>query len=321
MQNRRDLARAWRRHDDTAITPGVVYGRISFAEGIRVPRDYYGTGGRGLLAEIRTATSRLTALSAGIPPRRLTAWQIQRNLTLALTLRWATAALAAMVGLLVPSRPMAVLVPLVIAVAIYNALVTVAIRQADDARCRQIARLTWVADQFFAFVAVAIFSGQPEGAAPYMFVTLEAVFYEGLVGGVISAALFAVLEVGFQFGRHAVAGTPVLWPELISFITLIGLAAAAFVGVTNILLTREPPLAESNGHKPSNGQLPTGIRLTRRELEIVQLMASGYSNAMIASRLHLSESTIKSYVEVLLGRLNVRNRTEAVAAASRLKLL
>lgn len=267
------------------------------------------------------ATARLAAVRPGMPPRRLTAWQIQRNLTLAVTLRWATAALAAMVGLLVRPGPVGALVALIIAVAIYNALVTVAIRQADDAGRRRIARLTWVADQFFAFAAVAIFTGWPQGAAPYLFVTLEAVFYEGLIGGLISAALFAVLETGFQFGRQAIAGTPVAWPELITFITVVGLAAAAFVGVTNILLTPEPPVAERNGHKPINGELPAGIRLTRRELEIVQLMASGYSNAMIASRLHLSESTIKSYVEVLLGRLNVRNRTEAVAAASRLKLL
>jgi DNA-binding NarL/FixJ family response regulator len=42
---------------------------------------------------------------------------------------------------------------------------------------------------------------------------------------------------------------------------------------------------------------------------------------MIASQLHLSESTVKSYVEMLLNRLKVRNRSEAVAAASRLNLL
>jgi DNA-binding NarL/FixJ family response regulator len=42
---------------------------------------------------------------------------------------------------------------------------------------------------------------------------------------------------------------------------------------------------------------------------------------MIASRLRLSDSTIKGYVENLLFRLNVRNRAEAVAAASRLNLL
>jgi DNA-binding NarL/FixJ family response regulator len=53
----------------------------------------------------------------------------------------------------------------------------------------------------------------------------------------------------------------------------------------------------------------------------LRLVADGYSNTMIASRLHLSENTVKGYVESLLGRLNARNRAEAVAAASRLNLL
>jgi DNA-binding NarL/FixJ family response regulator len=42
---------------------------------------------------------------------------------------------------------------------------------------------------------------------------------------------------------------------------------------------------------------------------------------MIATRLHLSESTIKTYMETLLTRFNARNRAEAVAAASRLNIL
>ena len=49
--------------------------------------------------------------------------------------------------------------------------------------------------------------------------------------------------------------------------------------------------------------------------------AEGYSNTMIASRLNLSDNTVKSYVESLLTHLNARNRAEAVAAASRLKLI
>ncbi len=42
---------------------------------------------------------------------------------------------------------------------------------------------------------------------------------------------------------------------------------------------------------------------------------------MIAARLPLGESTVKTHVEGLLARLNARNRAEAVAAASRLHIL
>jgi DNA-binding NarL/FixJ family response regulator len=54
---------------------------------------------------------------------------------------------------------------------------------------------------------------------------------------------------------------------------------------------------------------------------VLQLVSEGYSNTMIANRLHLSDNTVKGYVEALLTRLNARNRAEAVAAASRLNLL
>jgi DNA-binding NarL/FixJ family response regulator len=51
------------------------------------------------------------------------------------------------------------------------------------------------------------------------------------------------------------------------------------------------------------------------------LVAEGYSNTMIAGHLHLSENTVKTYVENLLGRFHARNRAEAVAAASRQNLI
>ena len=41
----------------------------------------------------------------------------------------------------------------------------------------------------------------------------------------------------------------------------------------------------------------------------------------MAPRLNMTDNTVKSYVESLLTHLNVRNRAEAVAAASRLKLI
>ncbi len=63
------------------------------------------------------------------------------------------------------------------------------------------------------------------------------------------------------------------------------------------------------------------VRLSRREQEVLKLVADGYSNTMIAGHLHLSENTVKTYVENLLSRLNARNRAEAVAAASRQHLI
>jgi DNA-binding NarL/FixJ family response regulator len=65
----------------------------------------------------------------------------------------------------------------------------------------------------------------------------------------------------------------------------------------------------------------SAVHLTNRELEVLSLMAKGYSNLMIAGRLHVTESTVKGYVESIFVRLNARNRAEAVAVASRLSLI
>jgi len=53
--------------------------------------------------------------------------------------------------------------------------------------------------------------------------------------------------------------------------------------------------------------------LTRRECEVLRLMAAGASNNAIADRLVVSEATVKSHVQRILRRLNVRNRIEAAS--------
>jgi len=56
-------------------------------------------------------------------------------------------------------------------------------------------------------------------------------------------------------------------------------------------------------------------KLTPRELEVIQLMASGCSNKEIAQALNKSEGTIKNHVSNLLAKLGVRDRTRAVLIA------
>jgi ATP/maltotriose-dependent transcriptional regulator MalT len=58
---------------------------------------------------------------------------------------------------------------------------------------------------------------------------------------------------------------------------------------------------------------PSG--LTAKELQVLQLLAQGCTNAQLARRLHRSQKTIDHHVGALLGKLGVRSRTEAVAAA------
>ncbi len=61
--------------------------------------------------------------------------------------------------------------------------------------------------------------------------------------------------------------------------------------------------------------------LSERELEILRLLRSGCRNSEIAEKLHLAEGTVRNYVSALMGKLNVRDRTQAVLRARELGLV
>jgi len=73
-------------------------------------------------------------------------------------------------------------------------------------------------------------------------------------------------------------------------------------------LTQPPPA-------PANRVIPTAS-LTRREIEILRLMASGANTKAMADKLHVSPATVRNHVQNILGKLEVHSRLEAVAYAT-----
>ena len=61
------------------------------------------------------------------------------------------------------------------------------------------------------------------------------------------------------------------------------------------------------------------LKLTVREDQIVKLLLNGKTNKQIAADLRISEKTVKHYMTILMQKLNVRNRVEAVLAAQQLE--
>lgn len=61
--------------------------------------------------------------------------------------------------------------------------------------------------------------------------------------------------------------------------------------------------------------------LSNRELEVLRLVAEGYSNQQIAELIHLAPGTVKNHVSVILMKLRARDRTNAVLRAIREGLL
>jgi DNA-binding NarL/FixJ family response regulator len=70
--------------------------------------------------------------------------------------------------------------------------------------------------------------------------------------------------------------------------------------------------------RPPDAGLPEP--LTEREQEVLRLLAQGLSNREIAQRLFLAEGTVKNYVTSILGKLGVRDRTQAALRARELGL-
>ncbi|MGA7913266.1 MAG: response regulator transcription factor [Candidatus Dormiibacterota bacterium] len=68
----------------------------------------------------------------------------------------------------------------------------------------------------------------------------------------------------------------------------------------------------------STANLPV---LNERQTQILRLISEGYSNKEIARRVHLSENTVKSHVQDIFAKLDVRNRVEAAITAARQGLI
>lgn len=115
-----------------------------------------------------------------------------------------------------------------------------------------------------------------------------------------------------------------------AFEIYIGAIAAVFTGlgiwlalkltkpkVQTIVIEKEvmvqPPVAnETELNNPG---------ISKRELEVLQLMAEGLSNQEIAGRLYVSLNTIKTHSSRIFEKLDVKRRTQAIEKAKRLGLI
>lgn len=70
-----------------------------------------------------------------------------------------------------------------------------------------------------------------------------------------------------------------------------------------------------------SGQVGASGVLSEREIEVLRVLAQGYTTAQTASELVISENTVKTHIRHILNKLEVGNRAEAVAKATQLGLI
>ncbi|NOQ90402.1 MAG: DNA-binding response regulator, partial [Gammaproteobacteria bacterium] len=84
--------------------------------------------------------------------------------------------------------------------------------------------------------------------------------------------------------------------------------------IDNLGTIRPPADASNNDALKASG-------ITKRQFEVLQLLAKGYSNKQIATSLFLTEHTVKAHISALFTALRAGNRTECVQNALQQKVL
>ena len=90
--------------------------------------------------------------------------------------------------------------------------------------------------------------------------------------------------------------------------------------VKTVVIEKEVYLSRRENFTP-NTSLISQFELSKRELEILSLMAEGHSNEEIAEKIFVSLSTVKTHNQNIFAKLDVKRRTQAVDKAKRLNLI
>jgi DNA-binding NarL/FixJ family response regulator len=124
-----------------------------------------------------------------------------------------------------------------------------------------------------------------------------------------------VVLVGSEAGRLRVRALLSDDVEVVGEVASLAAARAASLDADAWLIAPESP---SNGGDPEEAVVEA---LTPRELEVLDLLAQGLPNKAIASRLAISDQTVKFHVASICGKLGAANRTDAVRRAVRTGLI
>ncbi|MFI5668181.1 response regulator [Streptomyces sp. NPDC051704] len=154
-----------------------------------------------------------------------------------------------------------------------------------------------------------------------------------------------LMDLQFGTGMHGSAATAAITARpgaprvlvLTTYDTDADILAAVEAGASGYLLKDAPPeelaaavrtaaagqsaLAPAVALRLMDRMRMPAESLTKRELEVLQLVADGLSNQQISKKLFLSQATVKSHLVHIYAKLGVDSRTSAVAAATTRRLI
>jgi DNA-binding CsgD family transcriptional regulator len=139
----------------------------------------------------------------------------------------------------------------------------------------------------------------------------------GLCGGVLVVVL-KLLEFKFLVIEHSLE----IYAGLVA---VIFASLGIWLGLKltkkqEVLVVKEVPVPATQPFT-LNEQRLKDLGITRRELEILELIAQGMSNREIADKLFVSENTVKTHSSRLFDKLSARRRTQAVQIGKEMGLI
>ncbi len=139
----------------------------------------------------------------------------------------------------------------------------------------------------------------------------------GLLGGVL-IALLRTIEYRYLVVEHSVE----IYGGLVAliFVTLGIWLGLRMTGRRERVVVRDVPVPAASAFIRNDEKL-AAIGMTRRELEILELIAKGLSNREIAERVFVSENTVKTHSSRVFEKLGAKRRTQAVQLGKELGLI
>ncbi|MGW1162635.1 response regulator [Streptomyces sp. NPDC002513] len=181
----------------------------------------------------------------------------------------------------------------------------------------------------------AVLSGEPDFTVVAEAATAEAAVERAAAGGVD----VVLMDLQFGAGLHGAEATAAITARpgaprvlvLTTYDTDADILAAVEAGAAGYLLKDAPPeelaaavrtaaaghsaLAPAVADRLMHRMRTPVTALSRRELEVLELVRDGLSNLDISKRLFLSQATVKSHLVHIYAKLGVDSRTAAVAVA------
>lgn len=142
-----------------------------------------------------------------------------------------------------------------------------------------------------------------------------------LYGAALAVLLVILKSVEYRFWIRDLSIEAYIAIIALFFSTLGIWAGLRLTATKGVLLPTSPTPPQTSIAEPELEPILEKYRLSKREYEVLMLIAAGYSNQEIAEKLYVSLNTVKTHSSNLFLKLDVKRRTQAVQKAKNLGLM